>query len=335
MEQRPLGSFRVSVAGLGTNNFSMRIDHEQSLAVMRAALDAGVTFFDTADVYSGGKSEEWIAEALGSHRDEVVIATKFGWYEGAAAAPARSAFEGSLRRLRTDYVDLLYCHRPDPNIPLAETLGFMGELVAAGKVREIGCSNVTGADVADWITTADRLGVRRPACIEDQYNLVFRKPERQLIPACRGNSMMFVPFFPLASGLLTGKYRLGQTPEPESRLGWALRRVARETGRPFEELTADPANTLAASMNWHPHERYDVDLDIVAGLEAFALEAGRTMTELALGWLAAQPSIPTIIAGATSPDQVRANAQATMCRLTADEVAAVSRISQPSVETSN
>lgn len=326
MEQRPLGSLSVSVAGLGTNNFGMRIDHDRSLEVIHAALDEGVTFFDTADVYSGGTSEEWLAEAIGSRRDEVVIATKFGWYEGAAPSAARVAFEGSLQRLRTDHVDVLYCHRPDPTVPLEETLGFMGELVAAGKVREIGCSNVTGSDVDEWIETADRLGVRRPACVEDQYNLVFRKPEQELIPACAAHDMTFVPFFPLASGLLTGKYRIGEVPDPESRLGWGLRRVARETGRPIEELTADADAALAASMNWHPHERYDVDLRIVAGLEQMARETGRTMIELALGWLAAQPSVPTIIAGATSPEQARANARACACRLTEDELAAVGRL---------
>jgi aryl-alcohol dehydrogenase-like predicted oxidoreductase len=326
MEQRALGSLQVSLAGLGTNNFGMRIDHDQSLAVMRAALDEGVTFFDTADVYSSGTSEEWLAEAIGSRRGEVVIATKFGWYEGAAPNTARVAFEGSLRRLRTDYVDVLYCHRPDPTVPPAETVGFMGELVAAGKVREIGCSNVTAADVAEWIATADSLGLHRPACVEDQYNVVFRKPEEALIPECVANGMTFVPFFPLASGLLTGKYRLGAVPDPESRLGWGLRRVARETGRSIEELTADADGALAASMNWHPHERYDVDLRIVAGLEAIARETGRTMTELALGWLAAQPSVPTIIAGATSPEQARANARACAIRLTDDEVAAIDRL---------
>ena len=326
MEQRPLGSLQVSVAGLGTNNFGMRIDRDRSRAVIHAALDEGVTFFDTADVYSGGTSEEWLAEAIGSRRSEVVIATKFGWYDGAARSTAQVAFEGSLRRLRTDHVDVLYCHRPDPTVPLEETLGFMGGLVAAGKVREIGCSNVTAADVIEWVTTADRLGVRRPACVEDQYNLVFRKPEHELIPACVDHGMSLVPFFPLASGLLTGKYRLGEVPDPESRLGWGLGRVARETGRTLDELTADADGALAASMNWHPHERYDVDLAIVAGLEALARETGRTMIELALGWLAAQPSVPTIIAGATSPEQARANARACACRLTADEVAAVARL---------
>jgi aryl-alcohol dehydrogenase-like predicted oxidoreductase len=332
MEKRDLGSLRVSVAGLGTNNFGMRIDHDQSVAVIRAAFDEGVTFYDTADVYSAGKSEEWLADALSSVRDEVVIATKFGWYEGAAATTAATAVEGSLRRLRTDHVDLLYCHRPDPNVPLAETLGAMDDLVTAGKVREVGCSNVTSADVVDWIATADRLDIRPLACVEDQYNVLFRKPERELIPTCIRSGLTFVPFFPLASGLLTGKYQLGQVPAADSRLGWGLQRVARETGTPIEELTGDVANALRASTNWHPHERYDVNLDIVAQLEVLARETGRSMTELALGWLAAQPAIPTVIAGATTPEQARANARATICQLSDEEVADITHISQPAVD---
>jgi len=309
----------------------MRIGHAASLEVIRAAYDEGVTFYDTADVYSGGKSEAWLAEALGAARHDVVFATKFGWYEGASPAAARVAVEGSLRRLEVECVGVLYCHRPDPDVPIDETIGVMGELVAEGKVREIGCSNVTGADVDDWVATAARLGVRAPACVEDQYNAVFRKPERELIPACERHAMTFVPFFPLASGLLTGKYRRGAVPDPDSRLYWGLQRVASETGRSIEELTLNTADVLRTSMNWHPHERYEVDLEIVAGLEGLARESGRSMTELALGWLAAQPIVPTIIAGATTVEQVRANARASACRLSADEVVAVSSISRSSV----
>lgn len=331
VEHRSLGSLTVSIAGLGTNNFGMRIGHAASIDVIRAAYDEGVTFYDTADVYSGGKSEAWLAEALGAARHDVVFGTKFGWYEGASPASARDAIEGSLRRLQVECVGILYCHRPDPNVPLAETIGAMGELVTEGKVREIGCSNVAGAEVDDWVATAKQLGVRLPACVEDQYNAVFRKPERELIPACLRHGMAFVPFFPLASGLLTGKYRRGEVPDRSSRLYWGLQRIAAETGRPIEELTTDPAEALRTSMNWHPHERYDVDLAIVEGLDAMARESGRTMTELALGWLAAQPSVPTIIAGATSVEQTRINARASACRLTVDEVAAVESISRSSL----
>jgi aryl-alcohol dehydrogenase-like predicted oxidoreductase len=202
----------------------------------------------------------------------------------------------------------------------------MSTLVAAGKVREIGYSNVTAADVHSAAEIASETGGPRFSCVEDQYNLLFRKPEDELITACVDQGMAFIPFFPLASGLLTGKYELGELPDPESRLGWGLRRIARETGTDLDALTADTANALKTSMNWHPHERYDVDMDAVARLMGFSEQSGHTMTELALGWLAARPSVPTVIAGATSPDQVRANARATMCPLTPDEVAELDRI---------
>src|SRR4051794_23401701 len=297
METRPLGSLHVSIAGLGTNNFGMRTDHDQSIAIVRAAMDEGVTMFDTGDAYGGGSAEEWLAEAIGNDRDAVVLATKFGWFGGADRASVTDALEGSLRRLGTDRIDVLYCHRPHPEVPLAETLEAMRDLVAAGKVREIGYSNVTADDARTAVAVADEVGAPRFSCVEDQYNLLFRKPERELIPACTEYGMAFIPFFPLASGLLTGKYKLGEVPDPDSRLGWGLRRIARETGT---ELTADADNALATSMNWHPHERYDVNMTAVAHLYDFAEQSGRTMTELALGWLAAQPGVPSIIAGATS-----------------------------------
>ena len=326
METRTIGSVEVSLAGLGTNNFGMRIDHDESIGVIRAALDEGITMFDTADAYGGGRTEEWLGEAIGADRDHVVIASKFGWYAEADKQSVIAAVEGSLQRLRTDRIDVLYCHRPHPETPLAETLEAMASLVEAGKVREIGYSNVTADDVHAAAKIADELGAPRFSCVEDQYNLLFRKPEQELIPACVELGMTFVPFFPLASGLLTGKYKLGAIPDPESRLGWGLRRIARETGTDLETLTSDSENALKTSMNWHPHERYDVDMDAVADLMAFSEQSGRTMTELALGWLAAQPTVPSIIAGATSVEQVRANARATLCHLTADEVAELNRI---------
>jgi aryl-alcohol dehydrogenase-like predicted oxidoreductase len=326
VETRRIGSLEVSLAGLGTNNFGMRIDHDESIAVINAALDEGITMFDTGDTYGGGRTEQWLGEALKDRRDEVVIATKFGWYGEADHAAVIAALDASLERLQTDRIDLLYCHRPHPETPLAETMDAMSSLVAAGKVREIGYSNVTAADVYSAAKIAVDSGGPRFSCVEDQYNLLFRKPEDELIPACVDQGMTFVPFFPLASGLLTGKYNLGELPDPESRLGWGLRRIARETGTDLGTLTADTANALKTSMNWHPHERYDVDMDAVARLMGFSEQSGHTMTELALGWLAAQPSVPTIIAGATSVDQVRANARATMCRLTSDEVAELDRI---------
>jgi aryl-alcohol dehydrogenase-like predicted oxidoreductase len=326
METRHIGSVEVSLAGLGTNNFGMRIDHDESIAVIHAALEEGVTMFDTGDAYGGGCTEEWLAEAIGARRDTVTLATKFGWLGDADRISVLEAVEGSLRRLQTDHIDVLFCHRPHPETPLAETLEAMRDLVSSGKVREIGYSNVTADDVTTAAAVADGIGGPRFSCVEDQYNLLFRKPERELIPACEKLGMTFVPFFPLASGLLTGKYKLGEVPDPDSRLGWGLRRIARETGTELSDLTGDVANALRTSMNWHPHERYDVDLDALARIMTFAEESGRTMTELALGWLAAQPTVPSIIAGATSPDQVRANARATTCNLTTGEVAELSRL---------
>jgi aryl-alcohol dehydrogenase-like predicted oxidoreductase len=205
----------------------------------------------------------------------------------------------------------------------------MAELVRAGKVREIGCSNVTAADVGEWVAAADAAGVRRPACVEDQYNLLFRSPEQALIPAAVEAGMAFVPFFPLANGLLTGKYQVGAAPDPESRLGWALERVAAQRGVPIEELAADGDEALKASMEWHPHEQFDLDLGVVAALHDLAASSGRTMLELALGWLAAQPSVPTVIAGARTVEQVRANVAATSCALTAAELAELDRLTSP------
>jgi aryl-alcohol dehydrogenase-like predicted oxidoreductase len=329
METRHIGSLEVSLAGLGTNNFGPRIDRDQAIDVIHAALDEGVTMFDTGDAYGGGCAEEWLADGIGPRRDEVVLATKFGWLNDVDRESVLTAVDGSLKRLRTDRIDVLYCHRPHPETSLTETMQAMADLVAAGKVREIGYSNVTAADVHDAAAIADDHGHPRFSCVEDQYNLLFRKPERELIPACVELGMTFVPFFPLASGLLTGKYRLGEPPDPDSRLGWGLRRIARETGADVETLTSDAANALRTSMNWHPHEHFDVDMDAVAALMAFSDQCGRTMTELALGWLAAQPAVPTIIAGATSPEQVHTNARATGCRLTADEVAELDRITAP------
>lgn len=326
METRRIGSVEVGVAGLGTNNFGMRIGREESLEVIAAALDAGITLFDTADVYAGGRCEEILGEALASVRDQVVIATKFGWTAAPDKASVAAAVEGSLRRLRTDHVDVLYCHRPQAGVPLDETVGAMGELVAAGKVREIGCSNVTAADVHDWVAAAEAAGVVRPACVEDQYNLLFRSPEAALVPAAIEAGMAFVPFFPLANGLLTGKYRVGTAPDPESRLGWALERVAAQRGVPVEELAADGDEALKASMEWHPHEQFELDLGVVSALHDCATESGRTMLELALGWLAARAGVPTVIAGARTPDQVRANVAATTCGLTSDELAELDRI---------
>ena len=325
METRKLGSLDVSVAGLGANNFGMRIDHDQSIAVIHAALDAGITFFDTAELYGGGRSEEWLGEALDGHRADVVIATKFGWAGAARRDEVAAAVEQSLRRLRTDHIDLVYCHRPHPETPFEETLAAVGALVEAGKVREFGCSNVHRNDITTAVGTAERLGLPRLVCIEEQYNLLYRRPEEELIPACTTFGLSFVPFFPLANGLLTGKYSVGAPPPEGSRLAWTLERV-RAAGNGDTAARDDPRAALQAAMDWHPHDRFEVNLDHVSQLEDLAKQSGRSMVELALGWLAAQPTVPSVIAGATSPAQVTANAAAVQCGLTADELAEVTRI---------
>jgi aryl-alcohol dehydrogenase-like predicted oxidoreductase len=296
---------------------------------VRAALDAGVTFFDTADNYGGGASEAWLGEEVAHCRDDVVIATKFGWVPGPGDDPARIAVEGSLRRLGTDHIDLLYVHRPDPTRSVDEVFASVGALVTEGKVREIGYSNATAAELAAAGAAAERVGARRVAAVEDQYNLLFREPELELIPACVAAGISFVPFFPLASGLLTGKYRIGERPPPGTRLGWALDGDGWFSDAPLPTAT-DPNDALKSSVNWHPHQAKDLDLDVLESLGALARASGRSMVELALGWLLAQPGVPSVIAGATSVEQLHQNVAATNVSLHVDELAELGRITAPS-----
>ncbi len=325
MEQRTLGSLTVSIAGLGCNNFGMRVDHDTSLAIVRRALECGITMFDTADVYGGGLSESWLGEAVAGVRDDVVIATKFGWPDtrglGLTSSDAVTSVENSLRRLGTDSIDLLYVHQPDLGEPIEATLEKLDALVHTGKVREIGCSNVTAEYLLDADDAASAHGVRPFACVEEQYNLLWRHPERALLPTCGQLGVKFVPFFPLANGLLTGKYKVDEVPSPESRLGWALQRAGTE--QPVDVDAGDPRGAIETAMSWHPHDKEPVDLDVVVALQGLADSSARTMVELALGWLAAHPQIPSVIAGATSPEQVTENAAATECRLTAAEIDAL------------
>src|SRR5215212_6224182 len=214
METRRIGSLEVSVVGVGCNNFGNRLDSEGTAAVVHAALDAGITFFDTADVYSAGKSEEFLGRALGGRRDEVVLATKFGIPmegQGSGASPAyiRLAVEASLQRLGTDRIDLYQLHRPDPQVPVAETLRAMAELVRAGKVREIGCSNFS----VEQLREAEAAAEGRPArfvSIQNRYNMLNRDPERDILPECARAGIAFIPYSPLANGLFSGKFRAGQ-----------------------------------------------------------------------------------------------------------------------------
>jgi aryl-alcohol dehydrogenase-like predicted oxidoreductase len=286
MREQQLGrsGLTVSAVGLGCNNFGRRLDAAGTRAVMYAALDAGVTFLDTADIYGGdGASERLIGEALGGRRDRVVLATKFGMaLSGDSGEPrgsrayARRALEASLLRLRTDRVDLLYYHEPDGVTPLAETLGALGELADEGKIRAYGVSNLDAAQLRE----AAALGDPRLAALQNEYSLLERDAERELLPLCREHGIGFVPYFPLALGLLTGKFRRGEEP---------------------------PANTRMASRR---EMLTDAVFDRIEALEAFAAERGHTLLELAIAGLASQPGVASVIAGAMTAEQVAANAAA-------------------------
>ena len=301
METVQLGSSGIVVSrvGLGCNNFGGRIDFDATKVVVEAALDAGVTFFDTAEVYGGGgTSERYLGEILDGRRNGVVIATKFGWSQERGYAPdagyIASAIEGSLERLRTDYVDLYYLHQPSPVVPIAETLRALDELVHAGKVRAIGCSNFSVEQLSEADRVAHELGTARFVVVQNRYSLLSREDDREVLPLCRELGIGYVPYFPLASGLLTGKYRRGEPAPPGTRL----------EGR----------------------ELSDEDLARVERLEQFAEERGHALLELAISALASTPGMTSVIAGATKPEQVRANAAAAGWKLTHDELAALAEL---------
>ncbi len=259
-----------------------------------AALGEGVNFLDTADVYGDGESERFLGEILDGRRDQVVLATKFGWQSGrgelrGSAEYAKQAIDASLERLRTDHVDLYYYHRPDGVTPLEETLGGMDEVVRAGKARHVGCSNLTAEELREVVETTTRAGLAPIVALQNELSLLERSATREILPLCREHAIGFVPYFPLASGLLTGKYRRGEEPPPGSRL----------EGR-SERLTGDAFR-------------------VVEALDGFASERGRTLLELAIGALASTPGVSSVIAGATSAEQVRANATAGGWQLTEDE----------------
>jgi aryl-alcohol dehydrogenase-like predicted oxidoreductase len=292
METRAIGELQVSVAGLGCNNFGSRIDEDAARAVVASALDAGVNHFDTADVYGGGHSEEFLGRALGPRRAEVVVATKFGMGQpaegltGGHPAWVAQAVEASLRRLGTDHIDLYWLHAPDAKTPIGDTLEALQGLVDAGTVRELGCSNFSADQLDEAAAAAASLGVRPFVTVQNEYSLLHREPEAAVLPACERLGMSLVPYFPLASGLLTGKYAAGEPPPPGTRLArWPQDRVGR--------LLSD--------------ERFAT----VERLAAFATAHGHTLPELALSWLASNPDVSSVIAGATAPEQVRANATAT------------------------
>jgi len=309
METRKLGAsdLDVTLVGLGCNNFGLRIDTEASRAVIRTALDLGITFFDTADVYGNrGGSETCLGQFLGSRRKDIVLASKFGnpmdeagTLKGFSRNYIMSAVEASLKRLRTDWIDLYQMHR-FPTSPLDETLRALDDLVKQGKVRYIGTSQTKGWQFVDMQWTARVNGLAPITTCMIEYSLLAREPERELIPAMRAHGAGLLPFYPLASGFLTGKYERGQTPPPEGRI---------TKGKRYAEKWLTDAN-------W----------DRLEHLEAFASTRGHTMLELAFSWLAAQPVVSSIIAGATKPEQLEANIKAAGWTMTAEELAEIDTI---------
>jgi len=302
MDTRTIGSLTVSVVGLGCNNFGMRIGRQETDAVVGAALSAGITLFDTADIYGGSKSESHLGAALGSRRDEIVLATKFGVpYEGheggASAGYIRTAVEDSLTRLGTDRIDLYQLHAPDAKTPFAETLGALSELVDEGKVREIGCSNFTRAMLEEAAAVSSSAHF---ASVQNQYNILYREPEDEVLPYCDAAGVGFLPYFPLASGLLTGKYKAGEAPPEGTRL-------------------AAMGDAAASQLS-------DDRLAKVVALSSLAEQAGHTVLELAIAWLLAQESVSSVIAGATKPEQVAANVAAGNWKVSPEVLAEVEAI---------
>jgi aryl-alcohol dehydrogenase-like predicted oxidoreductase len=308
MPIRQIGSLDVSLVGLGCNNFGGRTNESQSTEVVRAALDAGINFFDTADIYGGTRSEEILGAALGQDRADVIVATKFGMTlsperTGAGSEYVKSALEDSLRRLGTDYVDLYQLHRPDPATPIGDTLAALADLVKAGKVREIGCSNFSAAQL-DEAHAAAAEGAPRFVSVQNQYSVLQREPELEVLAECERLRTAFIPYSPLANGLLSGKYRRGEPPPSGTRLA----------GMP-----ADRRETLLA----------DATMDVVDELERFVQQQGHSLLELAIAWLAAKAVVASVIAGATRPEQVIANVRAADWVLTEEELQAVDRIAPP------
>ena len=286
--------------GLGCNNFGRRVDLDGTRAVVDAALAEGVTFFDTADIYGGrGASEELLGQVLQGRRDQVVLATKFGMDMGDGRGPRGSrdyilqAVEASLRRLRTDVIDVYWYHQPDGETPIAETLETLDELVRAGTVRTIGASNFSAEQIEEADQIARERGLARFVAVQNEYSLLVRDAEQEVLPACERLGIGFVPYFPLASGLLTGKYRRGQAPPPGTRLA----------GR--ERVASDE------------------QFDLLDAIERYAQERRVSVLEVAIGALLARPAVSSVIAGATKPDQVSANARAAGWTPNEDDLAAL------------
>ena len=296
METRKIGSLDVTVVGLGCNNFGGRLDRAGTARVLDAALDHGVTFWDTADLYGGTKSEEFMGELIKDRRDRIVLATKFGHSsgptpDGARPDELRKAVEASLRRLQTDRIDLYQLHEPSKTVPMADTLGALDDLVKEGKVREIGCSNFTVAQLEE--ADRDAKGAKY-ASVQNEYSLFRRDDERDVLPYCERTGIAYIPYFPLASGLLTGKYRKG---------------------------AAHPAGTRIA-----PEKVDEAKLEGVEKLVAWAEARGKTVLDLAFAYLLGEKAVASVIAGATRPEQIAANAAAAGWTLSEDDRKAVAAL---------
>ena len=312
MQLRNLGptKIRVSAVGLGCNNFGRNVDAAMARRVIHKALDTGVTLFDTGDTYGHrGGSETIIGDVLGARRKDIVLATKFGRpmdaegkLQGGSRRYIMFAVEASLKRLKTDWIDIYMSHKPDPQTPIEETLRALDDLVQQGKVRAIGSSHMPAAEVRDALATSRAHGLTAFACCEDEYSLLFRGIERELVPAMAEGGLSLLPYYPIASGLLTGKYKRGDALPPDSRFA-----VVKER---------DYMGHFLTEANW----------DKIDALNAFGAPRGLTLLQLAMSWIAARPQVASVIAGATKLEQVEANVKAAQAMLTAEDIAELDRI---------
>jgi aryl-alcohol dehydrogenase-like predicted oxidoreductase len=311
MRTKTLGrsGLKVSAVGLGCNNFGMRIDQAATDTVVGKALDSGITLFDTADIYGNkGGSETMLGKALGPRRKEIVLATKFGGpmgegelMKGGSRRYIMNAIEASLKRLNTDYIDLYQLHFPDAETPMDETLAALDALIRQGKVRYIGSSNLAGWQLAESWYIAKELGTAKFVTAQNHYNLFDRKIEQELVPAAKAFGAGILPYFPLASGMLTGKYKRGMDLPNDGRL----------------TVMGDRAKGILTEQNF----------DLIEKLSAFAEARGHSLLDLAIGWLASQPHVSSVIAGATKPEQVEMNVKAGEWELSAEEIADVNAMS--------
>jgi len=311
MEYRNLGrsGLKVSAVGLGCNNFGGRCDEAQTKVVVDKAIDMGITLFDTADIYSQGKSEEFLGAALKGKRQNVIIATKFGgpmgqgeYMSGASRRYMRQAVEASLRRLGTDWIDLYQIHFPDARTPFEEMISTFDDLIREGKIRYAGCSNFAGWQLVESLWIAKTKNYAPFISAQNYYNMLERNIERDLVPAAAANDVGILPYFPLASGLLTGKYKRGVAPGNDTRLG---------------------------ANQFYRGSLSDSNFDKLEQLEKFAGERGKQLLDLAFGWLLAQKPVASVIAGATKPEQIEANVKAGEWRLSAEDAKAAGEIVIP------